>query len=377
MELPLFKIYADDDELSEVARVIARKSYWTMGNMVRVFENQVAEYFNKKHAVAFNSGTSALHGALHACGVERGDEVIVPSFTFISTANAPLFVGARPIFADIEKETFGLDPERVMERITNRTKAIIPVHFAGCPCQIRALKEIAEDHRLALIEDCAEAFGATFNRRKVGTFGEMGVFSFCQNKIITTAEGGMVVTNDGFAKNQMELLRSHGRIQKPGESYFLSNEDHVSLGYNFRMSDIHAALGYAQFSKLGLILRLRRNLAKILNKRFGSISELTVWEPPQGYHHAYQMYNIWVNGGETVRDSLQTYLRDRGVASKVYFHPVHLNSLYKNSLGWREGVLPVTEEVSKHLVAVPFYPGMKKEEVEYLESAVRGGLADA
>lgn len=377
MELPLFKIYTDEDELFEVSRVINRKAYWTTGNTVQTFENLVAGYFNKNYGVSFNSGTSALHGALHACGVGKGDEVIVPSFTFIATANAPLFVGARPVFADIEKETFGLDPEKVVEQITSRTKAIIPIHFAGCPCKIRELNEIAEDHNLILVEDCAESFGATVNGQKVGTFGDFGVFSFCQNKVITSAEGGMVVTDDAFCKYQLDLLRSHGRAPPSDGSYFLSNEDHVSLGYNFRMSDIHAALGCAQFSKVDIIIALRKNLAKVLDKRFGKIPELMVWEPPKGHSHVYQMYNIWANGGETVRDSLQNHLRSCGVSSKVYFHPAHLNSFYRNNFGWRIGDLPVTEEVSKHLLAVSFYPDMKKKEIDYLESAVQGGLADA
>ncbi|KDE54370.1 DegT/DnrJ/EryC1/StrS aminotransferase family protein, partial [Methanoculleus sp. MH98A] len=194
-KIPLFKMYWDEDDVSAVSEAIRSGMNWAVGPNVSKFEEEIANYIGTKYCLTFNSGTSAIHAALLAHGVAPGDEVIVPSFTFIATANTPQFVGAKPVFADIEETTFGLDPEDVVERITPKTRAIMPVHYGGCPCRIQELREIADDHDLLLIEDAAEAFGASIRGRKVGTFGDSAMMSFCQNKVITTGEGGAIVTD--------------------------------------------------------------------------------------------------------------------------------------------------------------------------------------
>ena len=205
--IPLFRIYWDDEDIEAVTRVIERGSYWATGPEIKKFEEMVAEYVGRKYAVAFNSGTSALHSILLAYGIREGDEVIVPSFTFISTANAPLFVGAKPIFAEIEEETYGLDPEDVKERITKKTKVIMPIHYGGGPCgNIKELKEIAEDNKALLIEDAAESLGAKIGNEMVGSFGNAAMFSFCQNKVITTGEGGIIVTDEKEIYEKMKLI---------------------------------------------------------------------------------------------------------------------------------------------------------------------------
>ena len=204
--IPLFKMYWDQDDLDSVTNTLSFGMNWAVGPEVTQFEQELSEYIGTKYCLTFNSGTSALHAALLAHGIGNGDEVIVPSFTFIATANAPLFVGARPVFADIEERTLGLDPEDVLEKITPQTKAIIPIHYGGCPCMIRELREIADDHSLILVEDAAEAFGASINGEKVGTFGDSAMLSFCQNKIITTGDGGAMVTESRDLYEKMKLI---------------------------------------------------------------------------------------------------------------------------------------------------------------------------
>jgi perosamine synthetase len=368
-KIPLFRIYWDEEDVKSVRESIKEGMYWAVGPQVENFEKAISEHIGRKYSVVFNSGTSALHAALLAHGVGGGDEVIVPSFTFIATANAPLFVGARPVFADIEEETYGLDPEDVKEKINRRTKAIIPVHYGGCPCKIRELKEIAEDHDLLLIEDAAEAFGASIKGRKVGSFGDSAMFSFCQNKVITTGEGGAIVTDSKEICERLKLIRSHGRAENG--DYFTSSEqmDYVDLGYNFRMSNLTAALGISQLKKVDRIIELRRENAEYLTKKLTKIDEVIPPSPPEDYFHVYQMYTIRVKDGR--RDALSEYLADRGIMTKVFFHPVHLTSFYRKKLGYRVK-LPVTEEVSKQVLTLPMYPTLSRREMDYIVNAVEG-----
>ncbi len=303
-KIPLFKIYWDEEDVEMVKEVIQKGMYWAIGPNIEKFESILSEYVGTKHALVFNSGTSALHAILLAYGIGQGDEVIVPSFTFIATANAPLFVGAKPVFADIENKTYGLNPEDVERKITPRTKAIIPVHYGGCPCLIEELSEIARKHKLLLIEDAAESLGAAVDGKKVGSFGNAAVLSFCSNKVITTGEGGAIVSDSSEIYERLKLIRSHGRAEKA--NYFSSTEymDYVTMGYNFRMSDISAALGIAQLKKVARIIEMRRHNAETLSAKLCQIAEVTVPHSPENFFHVYQMYTIRVKGGQEERDAL-------------------------------------------------------------------------
>ncbi len=368
-KIPLFRIYWDEDDVKLVRQSIEKGMYWAVGPQVENFEKAVSEYTGRKYSVVFNSGTSALHATLLAHGIGQGDEVIVPSFTFIATANAPLFVGARPVFADIEEETYGIDPGDVKEKINRKTKAIIPIHYGGCPCKIRELREIAEDHGLLLIEDAAEAFGASIKGEKVGSFGDSAMFSFCQNKVITTGEGGAIVTDSKEIYEKLKLIRSHGRAEN--SNYFTSQKhmDYVDLGYNFRMSNLTAALGIAQLRKVDKIIELRRKNAEYLTRKLANINEVTPPLSPEDYFHVYQMYTIRVKNGR--RDSLSDHLTRRGIMTKVFFHPVHLTHFYRKKLGYRTK-LPVTEDVFRQVLTLPMYPGLTPEEMDYIINAVEG-----
>jgi perosamine synthetase len=302
--------------------------------------------------------------------IKEGDEVIVPSFTFIATSNVPLYVGAKPIFADIETATYGLDPEDIKRKISKKTKAIIPIHYGGSPCLIRELTEIAEDYHLLLIEDVAESMGARILDRKVGTFGDSAMLSFCQNKIITTGDGGAIVTDSRDMYERLKLIRSHGRSEP--SNYFSSSEiaDYVTLGYNYRMPDILAALGIAQLGKINKIIDLRRLKADYFSKALSIIDEIVTPTAINGYFPVYQLYTITVKAGKEMRDRLLQFLVKEGVSAKVYFAPVHLTHFYKNVLHYN-CVLPTTEDVSSRVLTLPLYPSLSFEEMDFIIEKIK------
>jgi perosamine synthetase len=351
--------------------VIKRGAYWAIGNNIGEFERFISEYIGTRYCVTFNSGTSALHAILLAYGIKSGDEVIVPSFTFIATANSPLFVGAKPVFADIEERTFGLDPESVKEKITEKTKVIMPIHYGGCPCQIRELKEIADDNNLLLIEDAAESLGAKIGDKMVGTFGDSAMLSFCQNKIITTGEGGCIVTDSKEIYEKLKLIRSHGRQET--SNYFDCAEymEYVCLGYNFRMSDITAALGIAQIKKADKIIKMRQEKARFMTEKLSNLDNIELMNPPGDYFNVNQMFTIRIKEGEKVRNQMIKILTEKGIGTKVYFYPVHLTQFYKTEFGYKGGELPVTEKMANQVLSLPIYPELSKEEMEFTINTIR------
>jgi perosamine synthetase len=366
MKIPLYKVYTDQDDINAVTEVIKRGGWWTNGPEVKKFEEMIAEYTGTKHAVSFNSGTSALHGLMLAYKLKAGDEVIIPSFTFQATANAPLFVGANPVFAEIEHKTYGLDAEDVHRRINHKTRAIMPIHYGGTPSRdIQALKDLAEDYRLFLFEDAAESLGARINRQFVGTIGDAGMFSFCGNKVITTGEAGMIVTNSDWLNTRLQLIRSHGRELKP---YFRSSNilDHVIVGYNWRIPTIVGALGITQMKKLDTVIRMRQKNSKALKKMLhgiDSILRLPIFF--RNFRQVFQMFTIEVEE----QDELKDYLTKKGISTKVYFPPVHLTRVFKR-LGHRSGELPVTEQISKQVLTLPMYPELTIEEMRYIKESI-------
>lgn len=366
-DISLFKMYWDEEDVKLVVAAITSGMDWAIGPNIAQFERRLSEYLGVRYCVVFNSGTSALHAVLLAHGIGQGDEVIVPSFTFIATANAPLFVGAKPVFADVENKTHGLDPNDVVRKVTSKTKAIIPVHFAGCSCLIDELRKIANDYHLILIEDAAEALGASIRGRKVGTLGDSAILSFCQNKVITTGEGGAAVTNSKEVFEKLKLVKSHGRIEN--SNYFLSSEnmDYMTLGYNFRMSNLTAALGLAQLSKVDRIIDMRRRNAQLMSQKLSHVEEVEIPEPPEGFYHVYQMYVVKIKNGR--RDDLMKYLAKKGIMTKVYFPPVHRTHFYKNELKY-ECELPVTNGISQEVLALPMYPSLTEKEIDYIGAEI-------
>ena len=351
--------------------MLRRGSDWAIGPEVEEFEKDVASYVGRRHAVSFNSGTSALHAAMIALGVGIGDRVVVPSFTFIATANAALFVGATPRFADIEPRTFGLDAVATEKVLRQKTKALVPVHIGGVVCeQAGELEELARRRRVLLIEDACEALGSTAKGREAGTYGDVSILSFCANKVISTGEGGMVLTDDSRIHERLTLVKSHGRLDKQNYFRTTSPPDYVRLGYNWRISSMTAALGVSQLGKLERAVDGRRKVAASISRGLRRIPGLEIPHEPEGFRHTYQMYTVKVKGGKRVRDGLRGHLSKQGVFSKVYFDPIHLSRFYRGRPESREAELPVTEMVGNEVLTLPVYPTMTKEEVAHLTGSV-------
>lgn len=368
--IPLFKIYWEEEDAKAVSDAVRRGMNWAAGPNIEEFERLLANYLGRKYVLTFNSGTSALHAVLLSYGIGKGDEVIVPSFTFIATANAVLMTGAKPIFADIEKERYGLDSGDVREKITAKTKAIIPVHYGGCPAKITELRALAAEKRILLIEDAAESFGAKENGKLVGTFGEAAMFSLCQTKVFTTGEGGFIVTDSLETYERLKLLRSHGRAENG--DYFKTGEymDYVSLGYNYRMSDMTAALGITQLKRVDKMVGIRRNHAEYLTGILSGIEGIIIPDFPQNIFHVYQEFYIRVKDGKEKRDALKKHLAEKGIGTRISFPPIHKTNFYKDKLGYKD-VLSNTENISSCALTLPLYPSLTKEEMDYMASEIK------
>ena len=365
-KIPLYKIYTDDEDVDAITKIIKRGSRWAIGPEIEEFENALKKFIGVDYCLALNSGTSALHASLIANSIGAGDEVIVPSFTFISTANSVVNSGARPIFSDIEKETLGLDPLYISEKISSKSKAIIPVDYAGQSCKIFEVMEIAKKNKIKVIEDAAESLGSKIKGRKVGSISDSAIFSFCGNKIITTGEGGAVVTNDKTVFEKIKLIRSHGR-QDPVNYFDNPNQSkHIETGYNWRMSSITAALGIAQLSKLDMIIDKRREVASKIISNLTKFPEIITPKPSTDYFHIFQMFTIRLPNKQR-RDDLHNFLTGKKIFSKVYFEPVHKTSFYSK---YNKLELPQTEQISEQVLTLPLYPNMTKDEIYYLTNSV-------
>ncbi len=363
-KIPLYRVFTDENDIKQISNVIKRGMDWAIGPEIEKFESSFAQYIGRKYCIAFNSGTSAGHAALIALGINAKSEVIVPSFTFISTANWPLMVQASPRFADIEMQTYGMDPKDLESKISKKTKAVIPIHYGGLPCKINEIKEISNKNKFYLIEDAAESFGASLNGRKIGSFGTVSIFSFAGNKILTTGEGGALCTDSKELYEKIKLIRSHGRQLHSG--YFSSMQDHdyFSLGYNWRMSSITAALGLSQLDKIEKIIEMRRNNAKYYQSKLKNIKEISLQEELPGFKHVYQFYPILLRNS-TVRTKLMNFLASKGIMTRVFFKPVH-KTMFFSKIGYGSLNLPNTEKISKQILALPMFPTLQKEEIDYI-----------
>ena len=363
-KIPLYRVFTDENDIKQISNVIKRGMDWAIGPEIEKFESSFAQYNGRKYCIAFNSGTSAGHAALIALGINAKSEVIVPSFTFISTANWPLMVQASPKFADIEMQTYGMDPKDLESKISKKTKAVIPIHYGGLPCKINEINEISNKNKFYLIEDAAESFGASLNGRKIGSFGTVSIFSFAGNKILTTGEGGALCTDSKELYEKVKLIRSHGRQLHSG--YFSSMQDHdyFSLGYNWRMSSITAALGLSQLNKIEKIIDMRRNNAKYYQSKLKNIKEISLQEELPGFKHVYQFYPILLRNS-TVRTKLMNFLASKGIMTRVFFKPVH-KTMFFRKIGYGSLNLPNTEKISKQILALPMFPTLQKEEIDYI-----------
>jgi perosamine synthetase len=357
----------DRDALLEVLS----SNHLSLGPKVPAFEEAASRVANSKYAIAVNSGTSGLHLCVKAAGIEKDDEVITSPFSFVASANCILFEGGKPVFVDIDPDTYNLDARLVSQAVTERTKAILPVHVFGRPCAISELRTLAETRGLTVIEDACEAVGATYDGKPVGSFGQTGVFAFYPNKQLTTGEGGVVVTNDLLIAESCRAWRNQGRCD--GNGWL----EHQTLGYNYRLSDIQCALGISQLARLTEVLAMRSRVAWLYNEALRDLVE--VIPPPLTEPHATISWFVYVvrlrdEFSRDDRDRVIAALREQGVECKNYFPPIHLQPYYVERFGYRTGDFPITEAISERTIALPFYNRLSEGEIEYVCSSLKTAI---
>ena len=354
---PLF----DEKELEYVTECILSGWVSSGGDFTKRFEKLMADYCNAKHGIACSSGTTALHLVLLVAGIGTGDEVIIPSLSFIATANAVTYTGAKPVFVDSENETWNIDPSQIEQVITPKTKAIIPVHLYGQPADMDPILEISKKHDLYVFEDVAEAHGAKYKGEIVGTLGDAGVFSFYGNKIITTGEGGMILTNDDQLASQSRLLRDHGMSKE--RRYW-----HTALGYNYRMTNLQASLGVAQMEKIGSILQKKKEIAQYYLESLKDLPGIV--HPPDMIwsDNVHWLYTILVNKDEFGVDVeiVANSLKEAGIETRPVFPPIHTQPIYNTGQN-----LPVSENISKIGVSLPSAPNLKKDKIKNISKIIK------
>jgi len=367
MNIPITKPYVDIKEEQAVSAVI-RSGWLTQGPKVTEFENMVAEYTGARYAVACTSCTTALHLALEVSEIKPGDEVIVPSYTFIATPNSVLHIGAKPIFADIDIETYNIDPKDIEKKITKKTKAIIPVHQVGLPADMEKIIEIAKRHNLIVIEDAACAIGSEYKGQRIGGISDLSCFSFHPRKLITTGEGGMVTTNNKDYDKQLRLLISHGASISDFSRHSSKKiifEEYSLIGYNFRMTNMQGALGVLQMGKLDEILKKRRYLAERYNEAFNQIDCIIPPFIPDYAKPNYQSYMISLTDDcRRSRNEIMQKMQERGIATRRGIMACHLEPCYQKLYG--KISLPKTEKALETTIILPLYPQMTEEEQDYV-----------
>jgi len=359
--IPIARPCVGQEEADAAVRVIT-SGMLASGSEVTHFEREFADFTGTSHAVATSNGTAALHMALTALGIAHGDEVIVPSFTFIASATSVSMCGASPVMADIEEKTYCIDPESVLECITPNTKAVIGVHLFGQPCDVQALSDICADHSLFFIEDCAQAHGAQCLGKTTGSFGTCGCFSFYPTKNMTCGEGGMVTSDDLELVERIRRLINHGQKEK-----YL----HTELGYNFRLTDIAAAIGRIQLRKLPKMNALRQRNAEYFSKKIHR-QGIIVPQVRSGTTHVYHQYAIRVSeDADFTRDELIKYLEQKDIGTAIHYPvPIHKQPVYASTIHARE--CPVSEKISREILSIPVHPGLTHAQRDSITQAVNG-----
>lgn len=364
----------DEDDINSVVKVL-KGDYLTTGPIVSEFENSVAKYVGTKYAVAVSNGTAALHMACYAAGISEGDEVLVPAITFAASSNCVLYCGGKPVFIDIDPKSYNIDINKIKEKITNKTKAIIPVDFAGQSVDMDLILKIAEEYNLIVIEDAAHALGSEYKNEKVGSKAHMTEFSFHPVKPITTGEGGVVVTNSKELYEKMILFRSHGitrnselMTENQGPWYY----EQIDLGYNYRLTDIQSALGLSQIKKLDDFILKRREIVNKYNEAFKELKEIGTPFENEYSKSGYHIYVLLLNldklkcGRKEIFEALQA----ENIGVNVHYLPVYLHPYYKK-LGYKKGQCPVAEDIYNRMITIPLFPSMSDKDVKDVIKAVK------
>ena len=368
----------DDDDIESVVKTL-RGDYLTTGPSVSEFEKRIAAYVGSKYAVAVSNGTAALHCACYAAGIKGGDEVLVPAITFAASSNCVLYCGGKPVFVDINPDTYNIDISKIEEKITEKTKAIIPVHFAGQPVDMDKILEIAEKYNLIVIGDGAHALGAEYKNEKVGLKADMTEFSFHPVKPITTGEGGIVVTDSEEYYKKLLLFRSHGVTRNidmmqnnQGPWYY----EQIDLGYNYRITDLQCSLGLSQLNKLDRFVNKRREIAEIYNKEFKELQEINIPKQESFSNSGWHIYVITLNLDKLSvgRKEIFEALQKENIGVNVHYLPVYLHPYYKK-LGYKQGECPVAEDVYNRMITIPLFPAMSNEDIKSVVYAVKKVIA--
>ncbi len=375
--LPLAKPDISEDDIAEVVDTL-RSGWLVYGPKTQAFEEQFRQYVGAAHAVAVNSCTAAMHLALMALGVGPGDEVITTPLTFASTINVILHVGATPVLADVRAADLNVDPDEVEDRVTPRTKAIMPVHFAGHPCDMDEILAIARLNGLAVVEDAAHAAGSSYRGRPVGRLGDATCFSFYAIKNMTTAEGGMVTTDDPVLAERVSSLRNQGLDSNAWKRYSSAGSPFYTLsepGFNYRMTDIHASLGLGQLRRLNEFNARRAWLAQRYKELFAETPEIETPVASDDVIHNWYIYVVRLRGLKISRNDFAEELRKRGIGSAVHFLPATYHPYFQERLGFRKGDCPVAEAEFERILSLPLFPLMTEADVERVVAAVEGIVA--
>lgn len=363
--IPYGKQTIEQDDIQAVVDVL-KSDFLTTGPKIAEFEQTVADYVGAKYAVAISNGTSALHAACFAAGIEPGDEVITTPLTFAASANCVLYCGGTPVFADVDPKTYNIDPEDIQRKITDRTKAIIAVHLAGQPCDMDAIHSIEREHGLIVIEDGAHALGSVYKGKKVGSMSDMTTFSFHPVKPITTGEGGMIVTDNEDFYKKMILFRSHGITRD--DSMMTRNDgpwfyQQFNLGYNYRITDIQCALGCSQMKKLDRFLARRKEIVARYNEAFADCDNIITPYQLSDTESGWHLYIVQVKKCD--RRQVFENMREKGIGVNVHYIPVYMHPYYQEH-GYENVHCANAEEIYSHIISLPLYPGVTSEQQDYV-----------
>jgi dTDP-4-amino-4,6-dideoxygalactose transaminase len=377
-QIPFHVPSIGEEEIAEVVETL-RSGWLTTGPRVRQFEEAFATYVGAEHAIAVNSGTAALHLALEAVGIGPGDEVILPTYTFAATGEVVTYQGARPVLADCRQDTFNIDATTIEPLITAKTRAIIPVHIAGEPCDMDPIMELANAHRLHVIEDAAHALPATYKGKMIGATGDLTAFSFYATKPITTGEGGIVTTTRDDYAARMKQMSLHGlsgdawnRYSDKGHWYY----EILDFGFKYNMTDLAAALGIQQLRRSDDFYKRRREIARMYSEGFSGLETCATPEEADYGTHAWHLYILQLNPAAVAggRDEVICSLGKQGIGSSVHFIPLHLHPVYRKRFGYCHGVFPVAERIFERAISLPIYPGMMDADVGRVVESVRDTL---
>jgi perosamine synthetase len=359
--IPIAKPHIDEKDIEGVKKVL-ESGMLSLGPKLSEFEEKFAEFIGTKYAIAVSSGTSGLHLCMKALNLKEDDEIITSPFSFISSSNCILYEKAKPVFVDINEQTKNIDPEQIEKAITPKTKAILPVHIFGEPCDMESIIKIAEKYKIPVIEDACEAIGTIYNGKKVGSFGLASVFAFYANKQMTTGEGGIVCTNNEMVYNLCKSLRNQGRAE---DMQWL---DHNKLGFNYRLNDLSCSLGITQLQKIDFLIKEKEVLAKKYNEILLDIPNIKL--PKETEHKSWFVYTINLDQKYN-RDKIIKEMQKRGIATKPYLPSIHLQKFYRDTFNYKEGDFPVSEKISNTSLALPFFIGLKDDEINYIKQNLK------